>query len=45
MLLGCIQAVSAQSVTDKLIVALVEKHLPQYCTKKKPHLGKWAPMI
>jgi hypothetical protein len=35
LLLGCIQAVSAQSVTDKLIVALVEKHLPQVLHQEK----------
>lgn len=29
LLLGCVQALNAQSVTDQLIVALVDKHLPQ----------------
>jgi hypothetical protein len=29
LLWGCVQAVNAQSVTDQIIVALVDKHLPQ----------------
>jgi hypothetical protein len=35
LILGCIQAVNAQSVTDQLIVALVDKHLPQILHQEK----------
>jgi hypothetical protein len=35
LILGCVQAVNAQSVTDQLIVALVDKHLPQVLHQEK----------
>jgi hypothetical protein len=35
LILCCVQAVKAQSVTDQLIVALVDKHLPQVLHQEK----------
>ena len=35
LILCCVQAVNAQSVTDQLIVALVDKHLPQVLHQEK----------
>ena len=35
LLLACISAVNAQSVSDQLIVALVDKHLPQVLHQEK----------
>jgi hypothetical protein len=35
LIVGCVQAVNAQSVTDQLIVALVDKHLPQVLHQEK----------
>ena len=35
LLTGCVQALNAQSVTDQLIVALVDKHLPQVLHQEK----------
>jgi len=35
LILSCVQAVNAQSVTDQLIVALVDKHLPKILYQEK----------
>lgn len=35
LILGCVHAANAQSVTDQLIVALVDKHLPQVLHQEK----------